>query len=79
MHSLTPTGTFGFYAGICFIGWVLIIIFYPEVSGLTIDETSQVFARPTFKMVGYAGKLRKERAAAGTLIQPDPEHIALGH
>jgi hypothetical protein len=41
MHSLTPSGTFGFYAAIYFVGWILIIIFYPEVSGLTIDETSQ--------------------------------------
>ncbi|KAF4552865.1 Myo-inositol transporter-like protein [Elsinoe fawcettii] len=51
MHSLTPSGTFGFYAAICFFGWVLLIFFYPEVSGLTIDETSQVFDQPLTKMV----------------------------
>lgn len=79
MHSLTPSGTFGFYAAICFIGWILIIFFYPEVSGLTIDETSLVFDRPTLKMVSYARKLRNERAAAGALIAPDPNKIAMGH
>jgi len=79
MHSLTPSGTFGFYAAICFIGWILIIFFYPEVSGLTIDETSQVFERGTFKMVGYARKLRKDRKVAGTLMAPDPDKIAMGH
>lgn len=79
MHSLTPSGTFEFYAAICFIGWILIILFYPEVSDLTIDETSQVFDRPTLKMVSYARKLRKERAVAGALIAPDPNKIAMGH
>lgn len=79
MHSLTPSGTFGFYAAICFIGWILIILFYPEVSGLTIDETSMVFDKPALKMVSYARKLRKERAAAGTLITPDPTKISMGH
>lgn len=79
MHSLTPSGTFGFYAAICFIGWILIILFYPEVSGLTIDETSQVFERSTFKMVSYARKTRAERKAAGALVAPDPNSVALGH
>ena len=79
MHSLTPSGTFGFYTAICFIGWILIILFYPEVSGLTIDETSQVFDRPTMKMVSYARKLRNERAAAGTLVAPRLDKVASGH
>jgi SP family myo-inositol transporter-like MFS transporter 13 len=79
MHSLTPSGTFGFYAAICFIGWILIIFFYPEVSGLTIDETTQVFDRPTFKLVSYARKLRKERAAAGQLVKRSNSFVAAGH
>ena len=33
MKGLTPSGAFGFYCAICFIGWILIILFYPEVSG----------------------------------------------
>ncbi|OAF99488.1 general substrate transporter [Paraphaeosphaeria sporulosa] len=69
MHSLTPCGTFGFYTAICFIGWLLIIFFYPEVSGLTIDETTEVFDKPTFKMVSEARKLRNERRAAGQLLK----------
>lgn len=38
MKTLTPSGAFGFYAAICGLGWVLIICFYPEVSGLTLEE-----------------------------------------
>lgn len=71
MHSLTPCGTFGFYAAICFIGWILIIFFSPEVSGLTIDETTEVFDKPTFKMVSEARKLRMERKAAGQLLKAE--------
>lgn len=78
MHSLTPSGTFGFYAAICFIGWVLIVFFYPEVSGLTIDETSQVFDQGIFKMVNFARKRRQERRAAGALIK-STANLAVGH
>ncbi|KZM21318.1 uncharacterized protein EKO05_0007966 [Ascochyta rabiei] len=78
MHSLTPSGTFGFYAAICFIGWILIIFFYPEVSGLAIDETSQVFDQSTFKMVSFARKRRQERKAAGALIKSSA-NMVVGH
>ncbi|KAF3032528.1 myo-inositol transporter [Didymella heteroderae] len=78
MHSLTPSGTFGFYAAICSIGWILIVFFYPEVSGLTIDETSQVFDQSIFKMVSFARKRRQERKAAGALVKTTA-NIAVGH
>ncbi|KAJ4321335.1 hypothetical protein N0V94_002967 [Neodidymelliopsis sp. IMI 364377] len=78
MHSLTPSGTFGFYAAICFIGWVLIVFFYPEVSGLTIDETSQVFDQSMFKMVSFARKRRQERKDAGALVKSSA-NIVVGH
>lgn len=78
MHSLTPSGTFGFYAAICFIGWVLIVFFYPEVSGLTIDETSQVFDQSMFKMVSFARRRRQERKAAGALVKSNG-NIVVGH
>jgi len=59
MKGLTPSGAFGFYCGICFIGWVLIILFYPEVSGLTLEEISDVFSARN--PVSFARKLRRER------------------
>lgn len=30
MKGITPSGTFGFYATLCAIGWVLVIFLYPE-------------------------------------------------
>ncbi|KAI9932337.1 hypothetical protein ASPWEDRAFT_112121 [Aspergillus wentii DTO 134E9] len=43
MQGMTPSGTFGFYAGICGVGWLWIFWFYPEVSGLQLEEIRQVF------------------------------------
>jgi SP family myo-inositol transporter-like MFS transporter 13 len=59
MKGMTPSGAFGFYAAVCGIGWVLIYLFYPEVSGLTLEEIKEVFesSRP----VRFASQLRKDR------------------
>lgn len=59
MKSMTPSGAFGFYAAICGIGWVLIIFFYPEGSGLTLEEIGEVFNHGFG--VKYARQLRKDR------------------
>ena len=59
MKGMTPSGAFGFYAAICGIGWVLIILFYPEVSGLTLEEIGEVFQHGFG--VKYARQLRKDR------------------
>ena len=60
MTGMTPSGAFGFYAAICGIGWILIFLFYPEASGLTLEEISKVFKHGFG--VRYARSLRKERA-----------------
>ena len=59
MKSMTPSGAFGFYAAICGIGWVLIYLFYPEVSGLTLEEIGEVFQHGFG--VNYARQLRVDR------------------
>jgi len=82
MKGITPSGAFGFYAAICGIGWILLIFFYPEVSGLTLEETYEVFQHGFG--VRYARKLRKERK---DLIKARKEYqkkhgggtIAMGH
>ena len=60
MKGMTPSGAFGFYAAICGIGWVLIILFYPEVSGSTLEEIGEVFKHKDFG-VRYARNLRREK------------------
>lgn len=38
MKSITPTGAFVFYAAICMVGEVLVILFYPETASLSLEE-----------------------------------------
>ncbi|GKZ24332.1 myo-inositol transporter [Aspergillus brasiliensis] len=57
--SMTPSGAFGFYAAICGISYVWIYFFYPEVSGLVLEEVQEVFQHGFG--VRYARQLRKER------------------
>ncbi|RAH71870.1 general substrate transporter [Aspergillus aculeatinus CBS 121060] len=57
--AMTPSGAFGFYAAICGIAYVWIYFFYPEVSGLLLEEVQEVFEHGFG--VKYARQLRKER------------------
>ncbi|KAL4790305.1 general substrate transporter [Aspergillus venezuelensis] len=59
MKGITPSGAFGFYAAVCGVGYILIYFFYPEVSGLTLEEIGEVFEHGFG--VKYARGLRKER------------------
>ncbi|KAF7552454.1 hypothetical protein G7Z17_g4316 [Cylindrodendrum hubeiense] len=43
MESMTPSGTFGFYAAICMGGYVCIYLCYPEVKGMTLEDIREVF------------------------------------
>lgn len=58
MKGLTQSGVFGFYAPTCGLGWVLIYLFYPEVSGLTLEEIGEVFQHGFG--IKYAPQLRKD-------------------
>jgi len=78
MKSMTPSGAFGFYAAICGIGWVLIYFFYPEVSGLTLEEIGEVFKHGFG--VRYARELRKERKdEIAERMRTQEKTIAMGH
>ncbi|KAG9079576.1 myo-inositol transporter [Ceratobasidium sp. UAMH 11750] len=43
MHAITPSGAFGFYAGLCFVGWIFCIFCYPETAGLSLEEVKLIF------------------------------------
>ncbi|KAL4895164.1 general substrate transporter [Aspergillus ambiguus] len=59
MKGMTPSGAFGFYAGLCGLSYFLIYFFYPEVSGLVLEEIREVFEHGFG--VAYARNLRRER------------------
>lgn len=78
MKSMTPSGAFGFYAAVCGIGWILIIFFYPEVSGLTLEEINEVFQHGFG--VRYARNLRRERKdIIEERMRTQEKTIAMGH
>jgi SP family myo-inositol transporter-like MFS transporter 13 len=43
MKGITPSGAFGFYAGICFFGFIFVIFCFPEVRGMPLENIRQVF------------------------------------
>lgn len=61
MENTTPSGAFGFYAAICFFGWVAVYFCYPEVKGMTLESIQEIF-RHGFG-VKYARGLQKEMKA----------------
>lgn len=44
MKGATPSGAFGLYSGICFVGWAVIVLLYPEVKGMPLEAIREVFA-----------------------------------
>lgn len=43
MKGATPSGAFGLYSGICFIGWLFILFLYPDVKGMPLESIREVF------------------------------------
>lgn len=58
MENTTPSGAFGFYAGICFFGWIGVYLFYPEVKGMTLEDIREVFKHGFG--VKYARQLQRD-------------------
>ena len=50
---MTPTGAFGFYAGLNLIAWFMIFAFVRETKQLTLEEIDQVFNVPTSRFLSY--------------------------
>ncbi|KAK9459195.1 uncharacterized protein V1516DRAFT_681225 [Lipomyces oligophaga] len=47
MDSITPSGTFGFFAAMCACGWIFVLMVYPETAYLTL-ESVQVILKEKF-------------------------------
>jgi MFS transporter, SP family, solute carrier family 2 (myo-inositol transporter), member 13 len=44
MKGITPSGAFGFYAAICFVGWLFVLFCFPECKGMPLESIREVFA-----------------------------------
>jgi len=47
LDAMTPTGAFGFYAGLNIVALVMIFLFLPETKQRTLEELDYIFAIPT--------------------------------
>ena len=61
MDKITPAGAFGFYAGLCLLGWIFCLLCFPETAGLSLEEVQMVFQHGFGIKESY--RLRKEKAA----------------
>ncbi|KAI4228906.1 MAG: hypothetical protein L6R40_008090 [Gallowayella cf. fulva] len=50
---MTPTGAFGFYAGLNLAAWFMVFCFVRETKQLTLEELDQVFSVPTRKFLSH--------------------------
>jgi SP family myo-inositol transporter-like MFS transporter 13 len=62
MKGITPSGTFGFYAILCFLGWLFVYFCFPEASNMNLEEIRNVFEHGFG--VKYAEKWREQRKHA---------------
>lgn len=62
MKGMTPSGAFGFYAGICFVGWVFVIFCYAEVHNMPLESVREVYEHGFG--VKHAKKLQREMKEA---------------
>ncbi|KAJ5723214.1 hypothetical protein N7488_001249 [Penicillium malachiteum] len=78
IEKMTPSGAFGFFAGICGVGWIWIYFFYPETSGLLLEEVQEIFEHGFG--VKYARNLRRERKELiEERLRSQDKPIAMGH
>ncbi|OCK80664.1 MFS transporter [Lepidopterella palustris CBS 459.81] len=53
LAALSPTGAFGFYAGLNLMAFVFIFLFVPETKQRTLEELDYIFAIPTRRFMSH--------------------------
>lgn len=61
MKAMTPSGAFGFYAAICFAGFLFSLFFFAETKDMSLEEIREVFNHGFG--VRFARKWQKDHAA----------------
>ncbi|KAF2257798.1 hypothetical protein CC78DRAFT_549621 [Lojkania enalia] len=53
LNSFTPTGAFGFYAGLNVVAFIMIFFWVPETKQRTLEELDYIFGVPTKRFINY--------------------------
>lgn len=53
LSAMTPTGAFGFYAGLNIVALATIFLFVPETKQRTLEELDYIFAIPTRRLISH--------------------------
>lgn len=69
LQKITPTGTFLFFAGLCFVSFLFVYFLLPEVAGLQLEETTALLSNGFH--VKEATRLSKERKRMSKFAQRD--------
>lgn len=60
MDKIKPSGAFGFYAGLCALGYIFVVFCFPETAGLSLEEVRGAFGKGGFwKTIKEGERLRK--------------------
>lgn len=60
MTKITPAGAFGFYAGLCALGYIFVVFCFPETAGLSLEEVRGAFEKGGFlETIREGDRLRK--------------------
>ncbi|SGZ54431.1 CIC11C00000004761 [Sungouiella intermedia] len=73
LEKITPPGTFAFFAALCFISFLFVYFLLPEVSGLELEETSNLL-EDGFN-VKAASELSRERRKISKYLNNDNENV----
>ena len=61
MDTITPSGAFGFYAGLCLLGWIFVIFCFPETAGLSLEEVQSIFKNTSGYGIRESARMRDEK------------------
>ncbi|PWN48606.1 hypothetical protein IE53DRAFT_185741 [Violaceomyces palustris] len=73
MSAITPAGAFGFYAGLCALGWVACIFGFPDTRRLSLEEVQSIFDHSWGIQAADDLRREKDRALALTRLRSQDE------
>ncbi|PFH48327.1 hypothetical protein AMATHDRAFT_65749 [Amanita thiersii Skay4041] len=70
MDRITPAGAFGFYAGLCFLGWLFVLACFPETAGLSLEEVKMIFRngfgiKESYRLRKMKNEMRSQKQGVG--------------